>query len=303
MGQLPSTACLLAFEAVARHLSFKRAALELNITQGAVSQRIRTLEDLLSQSLFVREGNAIYLSQWGMEYISSIRPLLRQMMGATDRIVQRELGSTLTIGCFNAFALNCLMPRIGSFVAANPDLSIRLRTPLPFEDAHDGNYDISIRYGFKARWPGMNVTKLGNEEIFPVCSPGLLHGNPGLRSISDLAKHTVIRTSSPLLYQDEWPLWLEQGGLAKLSFAGELNCDFLYPSYRAAVAGLGIAMGRTAVVRDDIASGLLVEPFAIRVRSPLGYHLVVSPERMNLPKVRRFYDWAILRLCSDLPPS
>ncbi|MCL4744243.1 MAG: LysR family transcriptional regulator [Burkholderiaceae bacterium] len=296
MRKLPSLSSLLAFEAAARHLSFTRAATELNVTQGAISQRIKTLEDLLGQLLFVRDGNALRMTDTGIEYLAAIRHVIRDIRSATDRTVNRQRGDVLTIGCLGTFALKCLLPCLGDFRRLYPEIEVRLRTPVPFESSPIHDYDVSIQHGFVARWPHMSAVKLEDEECFPVCSPLLLNGERGLSELSDLTRHTVIRTSSPLVPQDEWPLWLEQAGLPGLAFEAELSCDFLYPCYQAAIDGLGIAMGRTAVVRRDIAAGRLVEPFSIRMSSPLGYHLIVAPDRAELPKVKLFRSWALAAL-------
>ncbi|WP_346900548.1 LysR substrate-binding domain-containing protein [uncultured Roseibium sp.] len=301
MKQLPSTAGLLAFEAVARHLSFRRAATELNITQGAVSQRIKTLETVLCQPLFHRNGNVVALTSEGLEFLPNARAILRDIFNATDRLVHKDSTSVLTIGCISTFAIKCLIPAIGDFTDENPEIEVRIRTPVPFEKSNFFDYDLTIQYGFADRWPSMIVTGLGEEELFPVCSPDYLRRTDLGSDVKALAQTTIIRTSSPLLYQDEWPLWLDSAGQPRLTFQRELNCDFLYPTYEAAIRGLGVAMGRTAVVENDIAAGLLVEPFSIRIESALGYHLVVSPERAQTEKVRRFCDWARVHLHTGQP--
>lgn len=299
MNRLPSLSALLAFEATARHLSFTLAATELNVTQGAISQRIKTLEDVLRQPLFVREGNTLRLTDAALDYLTAVRHVIRDIRGATDRAVNRQRGDVLTIGCLGTFALNCLIPRLGEFQRTHPEIEIRLRTPVPFENSPIGHYDVAFLYGFAARWPGLRAERLGSEELFPVCSPSILGGPRGVSDLASLARQVVIRTSSSLVPQDEWPLWLEQAGLPGLAFAGEINFDFLYPSYQAAIAGLGIAMGRSVLVARDIAAGRLVEPFSMRLRSSLAFHLVAPPDRAELPKVQLFRDWVLGELRRD----
>lgn len=303
MTRLPPLSALLAFEATARHLSFTRAATELNVTQGAISQRIKTLERLLRQQLFIREANTLRLTDAAVDYLAVVRHMLRDIRDATERAINRQRGDVLTIGCLGTFALKCLVPRLGEFRKSYPEIEIRLRTPVPFENFPIDYYDVSFQYGNSDRWPDMFSDRLGEEEFFPVCSPSLLRGEIALTSPKDLARHTVIRTSSPLIQQDEWPLWLEQAGLPGLAFAAELNCDFLFPSYEAAIEGLGIAMGRTVLVARDIATGRLVEPFSIRLRTPLAYHLVVAPDRAHLPQVKMFRDWTLTVLRSEWAPA
>lgn len=303
MRRLPSLSTLIAFEAAARHLSFTRAATELNLSQGAISQRIKALEELLGQRLFIRDGSTLRVSEAGTEYLTAVRHLIRDIRGATERAVNRQRGDVLTIGALATFALKCLLPNLGDFRRRYPDIELRIRTPVPFENSPLDDYDLSFQYGSAPRWPQMIAMKLGDEELFPVCSPALLQADPGLTMLTDLSHHSVIRTSSPLVLDDEWPLWLEQAGVPNLVFAGELNCNFLYSSYRAAIEGLGIAMGRTALVRSDVAQGRLVEPFSIRLRSLLGYHIVVAPDRIDLPKIKLFHGWALANLKSELFPQ
>lgn len=304
--RLPTMTNLIAFEATARHLSFTRAATELNLTQGAVSHQIRNLEDLLGLNLFVREGNSIRLTEAGYEYLESARTAITEVLVATDRAIDRQRGDILTIACLGTFSLKCLIPNLGDFMRRHPDIGLRIRTLVPTTHVPPRDYDVSIQYGLRDNWPDMVARKMTHEELFPVCAPSLLRGEKGLAGPRDLAHHTIIRTASPFILRDDWPLWLEQARIPGMTFAAEINCDLLYPSYQAAIEGLGVAMGRSAVVAGDIAAGRLVEPFSIRLPSSLGYHLVMEEERTKLAKVKLFCDWALARFGANAlgaPPS
>ena len=289
-------ASLRAFEVTARHLSFTRAATELNITQGAVSHQIRNLEDIVGVKLFEREGNNIRLTDVGFEYLASARAVITEVLVATDRATDRRRGDILTVACLGTFSLKCLIPSIHAFIALHPAIGLRVRTLVPSLQVPPNDYDISIQYGQREDWPDMVVTTICGEELFPVCSPALLHREPGLKIPADLSRQTIIRTASPLVLRDDWPLWLEMAGVPRMRFAAEMTCDLLYPSYQAAIEGLGVVIGRSAVVKNDVEAGRLVEPFSIRLPSPLGYHLVVSPKRARLAKVQAFCDWVVARL-------
>jgi len=295
---LPSLSAIYAFEATARHLSFSRAAIELNLTQGAISQRIRSLEDFLGTPLFVRESTTIRLTDTGNEYLRSARSVITEVMVATDRAIGRHRGDELTIGCLGTFAIKCLIPLLPNFRRKYPDVAVRLRTLVPFGEQLHEDYDVSIRYGLDD-WPGMATWKINEEQVFPVCSPRLLRGARALRAPEDLRHHTMIRTSSPLILRDDWPLWLEQAGIPEISVVSEISCDLLYPSFQMAIEGMGVVMGRSAVVKSDIAAGRLVEPFSIRLPSPLAYHIVTEEHRARLPKVTAFVNW----LLSDFKKS
>jgi LysR family glycine cleavage system transcriptional activator len=293
---------LLAFEAAARHSSFTRAATELNLTQGAVSQRIKALEDLLGHQLFVREGNAVRITDEGRHYLASARMALAEVQSATSRAVERHRGDILTIACLGTFALKCLIPRLKEFRRQRPNIALRLRTLHPLEEASRQDHDVSIQYGVRSRWPDMVLAKLGDDFLFPVCSPDLLQEGEGLTSPRDLVRHTIIRTLSPIDIQGDWSLWLDRAGLPELMSASELHCDTLFSSYEAAIEGLGVTMGRWSVARMDLAAGRLVEPFTIRLPSPLGYHVIATPERAKLAKVAAFFEWAAEHLHNTAQP-
>jgi LysR family glycine cleavage system transcriptional activator len=297
--ELPSMTSLRAFEAAARHLSFTKAAVELGMTQGAISQQIKNLEDLIGLDLFVREKNRIKLTETGQEYLVSARAAITELFVATDRVIDRQRGDILTIASLGTYSIKCLVPKLKTFTEANPQISVRIRTMVPSEQAVVSDYDVSIQYGQKQDWPHLIVYPLGQEEFFPVCAPSLVRQKGGLSKPSDLARHTIIRTASPFTLRDDWPVWQEQAGIPDLKFAAEMTCDMLYVLYQAATEGYGVAMGRSAVVQSDLASGRLVEPFSLRLRSTLGYHLVIAPERTKLPKVERFREWALQSLATN----
>jgi LysR family glycine cleavage system transcriptional activator len=286
---LPSTMSLRAFEATARHLSFTRAAAELNLTQTAISHQIRNLEKLLGIRLFMRERNTIRLSQEGRDYLENIRPALAQISAATDGMLHHNLENVLTVGCLHAFAVKCLLPRLGGFRQRHPEIVLRLNAAISFDTLRHQDYDVAIWHG-SGDWPGLDVQRIGEEEIFPVCSPLLLAGRRRLKTPADLRHHTVIRTASPLT-PDDWPAWLEHAGVPDAVLGPEIHTNLLLLSVEAAVNGLGVFMGRTDIVRDDLAAGRLAAPFAARMPSNSAYHAVVPIDKARLAKVRAFKAW------------
>jgi LysR family glycine cleavage system transcriptional activator len=285
---------LRAFEAAARHQSFTRAAAELSLTQTAVSHQIKNLEDLLRVPLFTRERNAVRLTDAGHEYLHSVRAAITQITTATDRVVDSNRGNVLNVASLTTFAVKCLIPHLQDFRRCHPDIQLRIGTVVSFELLQHHDYDVAIRYG-TGDWRGFVAHKIAPEEVFPVCSPRLLKSGPALRRPPDLRHHTVIRISSFAL-RDEWPTWLELAGIPDLEFADEIACDLLFPSIQAAVDGLGVVMGRTAVVAADMQAGTLVEPFSIRMPSTAGYHVVSPVERADNRMVAVFRDWVLSRL-------
>lgn len=298
---------LRAFEAAARHHSFTRAAIELNLTQSAVSHQIRKLEELLGVSLFDRVGNEIQMTEAGLEFYNVARTTITEIRFATDRAIRQGQDDVLTIGTLSTFAVKCLLPHLKDFTDRNPEIDLRLRILPTSPDASRDDCDVLILYGQEANWPGFIATRITVEELFPVCSPALLEGPNALKTPGDLVNHTIVRTMSPLILRDDWPFWLRRAGTGQLNFSKEITCDLLYPSYQLAIDGLGIAMGRSAVVKGDIEAGRLVEPFSIRLPTSLGYHIMHPPHRIATPKVEIFVkwvrDWLSAELSDDGAPA
>ncbi|WP_170145677.1 LysR substrate-binding domain-containing protein [Rhodoplanes elegans] len=296
-GRLPSIACLRAAEAVARHCSFGRAAVELNLTQTAISHQIRKLETLLGMPLFVRKGGTIRLTPSGEQYLADIRPMIVGIAHATDRVA-RSAADTLIVGCPGTFMLKCLAPRIDGFLRRHAGLDVRLRTLNPYDQGdRDGSgpfkgLDVAIRYGL-GTFAGHDADRISYERIFPVCSEAQVDGRSLPLDPAELARHRVIRTTTPLLLRDDWPLWLETAGVPGLVFADEVACDLLYSCFEMAANGIGVVMGRTPVVSDDLARGRLVAPWAHSLRSASGYFVTVPHGRGADEAVRLFRDWVL----------
>ena len=289
---IPSMMSLRAFEATARHLSFTRAARELNLTQTAVSHQIRKLEDLLGIKLFVRERGSIRLTEAAHVYVESVQSLIMNISEATALVMQRKRDCFLHVGSMATFAVKCLIPQLNDFRSLHPGISLRLGTVVSSETLKRRDYDIAIRYG-SGDWPGFVTWKICNEEVFPICSAALLKSTPRLRTPGDLKHQTAIRTAFSFILRDEWPLWLEHAGIPDLEFANEITCDLLFPAVEAAIHGLGVALGRTPLVLPDLASGRLVEPFSTRLESKAAYFLSSPKESAQLSHVQYFKDWVL----------
>jgi LysR family transcriptional regulator, glycine cleavage system transcriptional activator len=289
---LPSITSLRAFEATARHLSFTRAAIELNLTQTAVSHQIKTLEGLLGVRLFVREPNGVQLTDTGRDYLSAISPAMFEIVSATNRVGDAVSENILHVACLGTYAIKCLIPNLSKFRMRYPDITLRMTTLKSFEEIVRHNYDVAIRYG-DGRWPRMLADKIADEEIFPICSPTLLNSDRPLRHLDDLRRHTIIRTESPVL-RDYWDLWVETAGGKSMEFSNEISCDSLATTIQAAMDGLGVALARSSVTKVELASGRLVEPFTVRFPCAFeGYYVVTFPELADLHKVKAFRSWVL----------
>ncbi len=282
---------LRAFEAAARHLNFTRAAIELNLTQTAISHQIKNLEETLGTKLFTRTGNAVGLTDAAHNYLRAVRTAILDLSSATDRVAGHDDERVLTLECLGTFAIKRLLPHLHDFRSKHPSLSLRLRTMQAFEHTVEPDFDLAIWHG-AGQWAGLHADSLGTEEVFPVCSPKLMERDGPLSEVEHLRRHTIIRTVS-LVLRDEWPAWLEAAGLRDLEFDDEISCDFLVTSMQAAVEGLGIVLGRSGITESDLTAGRLIEPFGIRARSIYGYYLVAPKRTAMTPKVQLFRSWLL----------
>jgi LysR family glycine cleavage system transcriptional activator len=287
-ARLPSLNGLRAFEAAARHLSFTRAASELNVTQTAISHQIKRLEEELGVRLFVRQNRALELTREARDYLPGIRAAFNDLRLATDRLLQKGDDNVLTISTLASFAAKWLLPRLSAFQAAHPEIDVRITTSTSLVDFARDNVDAAIRYG-RGQWPGVRSMWLMADEVFPVCSPELLNGKHPLRQPEDLKHHVLLNTSS---YEDDWRQWLTAAGLPPdISEQRGVTFDLVFMTVQAAIDGAGVAMGRTTYVRDDIAKGRLVVPFDIALPVDAGFYLVSPEGGIDRPKLRAFRQW------------
>ncbi|TAM01196.1 MAG: transcriptional regulator GcvA, partial [Pusillimonas sp.] len=300
---LPSLQSLLAFEATARHLSFTKAAQELKLTQTAISHQIKNLEDQLGVKLFVRQRSMLKLTSAAHEYLLSVSEAINLLATATNATKRQKATTVLTIACLPTYATRCLIPVLPQFQSLHPEITVHVMTSAVFTDFDRDNYDVAIRYG-AGHWNAARSDLLREEEFFPVCAPQLLQGRRGpVEGPALLAKLRQIRTYFYSMYQDGWPAWLEAAGYGSVHFSGESVFHMQLTSLEAAVTGGGIAIGRTPLVDDYLASGRLVAPFSVRVKSPSSYYLTSPVGKLRLKKVEAFRQWALTRLGAGAEPA
>jgi LysR family glycine cleavage system transcriptional activator len=289
-ARLPSLNGLRAFEAAARHLSFTLAASELNVTQTAISHQIRRLEEELGLRLFIRKNRALALTPQARDYLPGVRAAFNDLRLATDRLLRKDDDNVLTISTLASLAAKWLLPRLTAFQEAHPGLDVRITTSTALVDFKNGDVDAAIRYG-RGSWPGVRAEWLMADEAFPVCSPALLDGKRPLRTPEDLRDHVLLHTSTN---GDDWRQWLTAAGLpSDISKQPGITFDLILMTVQAAIDGIGVAMGRTSYVQDDIAKGRLVVPFNIALPADAGFYLV-SPEGVaEPPKMKAFRQWLI----------
>jgi LysR family transcriptional regulator, glycine cleavage system transcriptional activator len=297
---LPSLNGLRAFEASARLMSFTHAALELNVTQTAISHQIRRLEDQLGIKLFIRRNRALALTREAEEYLPSVRAAFEDLRRATTRLLRTEHEGRLTVSTTASLATKWLVSRVAAFQDANPGMEVRITTSNHLVDFRREEVDLAVRYG-RGNWPGLRADWLMAERLFPVCSPALLNGTEPLRQPEDLAHHTLLHTT---VSRDDWRLWLTAAGLPQ-AIAGQrgLTFDQGFLAIQAAVDGLGVALGRLHFVEADIGAGRLVAPFDTELPQDAGYYVVTPKAIADTPKIALFRDWLIASAATGVPAA
>lgn len=291
---IPSLQALLAFEAAARHLSFTKAAQELQLTQTAISHQIRNLEDQLGIKLFVRQRNSLLLTTAASEYLESVSSAIDLLSKSTESVQTNQANVVLTIACLPTYAIRCLIPALPDFQDRNPDITVHVETTTNFDELDHPAYDVAIRYG-AGNWPAASrVDLLRHVEIFPVCSPTLIaEVDAGSSERQLLSSMRRLRTFYHSMYQDDWPSWAVSSGLGGIAMKGEAIFNSPLTALEAAVAGGGAAMGRTPIVDSYLKSGRLVAPFKGRMRSNVSFYLTSPMGKARSRKVELFRDWAL----------
>jgi LysR family glycine cleavage system transcriptional activator len=290
MATLPSLNGLRAFEAAARHLSFTLAATELNVTQTAISHQIRRLEDQLGIRLFERRNRGLALTREAQGYLPSVRAAFEDLRQATARLQRPGRDELLVVSTTASLAAKWLVSRMAAFQDAHPGIEVRITTSAHLVDFRREQVDMAVRYG-RGNWPGLRAQWLMAEDIFPVCSPALLHAEKPLRRPEDLAHHTLLHAT---VSREDWQLWLTAAGLpTSLATRRGLSFDQSFMAIQAAVEGLGVALGRTRFVEADIAAGRLVVPFDVVLPADAGFYIVAPEATADAPKIALFRDWLI----------
>lgn len=282
---LPSMHVLNAFEAAARLDSFTAAAAELGLTQSAVSRQIRMLEETLGADLFIRERQTVRLTQAGSVYAHEVRESLKRIANATLGFKANPQGGTLNLAILPTFGTRWLAPRLPSFIAAHPGITINLVTRLqPFDFQFD-NVDAAIHYG-QPEWAGAEMDFLLPETVIPACSPAL-RKRLDPRHASDLLQAPLLHLVSR---PDAWERWFRAQGLGEVVIHGMLLDQFALAT-QAAMAGLGVALLPYFLFKDEFARGDLVFALDAPCRNAESYYLTWPVSRREHPPLQGFRRW------------
>lgn len=292
-GRLPSLDLLKGFEAAARLLSFTRAGAELYLTQSAVSRQIQELEEQLGVALFERRHRALALTRAGRELYPAAAQVLETMRAAAERL--RALGGqrVVVVSTSVTFAALWLVPRLAGFTRDNPGVDVRVSADTRLLDLERSGIDVALRYSSPVL-AGPGAERLFGERVFPVCSPRLLRD--ALRPLAaptDLSQQVLLHIDDPdgLWPWMSWRAWLEVTGLPELRPTGNLRFTNYSEVIAAAIAGQGVAIGRSPLVREALRAGDLVPLFAREHESSRTYYLLASRSAAARPEVMRFVEW------------
>lgn len=292
--RLPPLNALRAFEAAARSESITRAAEELSVTQGAVSQQVKALETTLAIKLFNRERQRLSMTEAGREYLAVVRDALDRIAVGTERLVQRQSSGVLTVSTSPDFAAKWLVHRLGRFAESHPEIDLRVSATAPRVDFAREDVDLAVRHG-DGKWPGLDVVRLCSEQLFPVCSPKLVAGRNRVATASDLLKFTLLRLDEG----KTWARWFEAAGVTDPVIHGP-TLNHASMLIDAAVDGQGVALARTTLAAWDIISGRLVRPIDVSLRMSNTYWIVCPKVTASRPKIATFRNWLLAEATEDV---
>jgi LysR family glycine cleavage system transcriptional activator len=263
-GKLPPLNALRAFLVAARHLSFSHAAVELNVTHGAVSRQVRGLEEFLGVTLFERQVRKVVLTAAGQQLFADAAPAIEQISAAARALMVRAPARAVRINARTSFAVRWLIPRLPDFVAHHPGIEPHLVTTLlPPEKAPEA-FDIAIRRGVGG-WPAaVKAQPFLEDELVAVAAPSLLKDKP-IADARALAQHALLVCKTR---KQDWDDWKTHVGLPRLKPARRLELDHSHIVLQAAVDGLGFAITAVSLLGADVAQGRLVCPLP-ELRMPL----------------------------------
>jgi len=287
---LPPLNSLRAFEAIARHLSFAKAADELHVTPAALSHQIRGLEQQLGLELFHRRARAIELTEAGQIIYPGLHSGFESVRNAVAQLDRAREGNVFVISATPGLVAKWLMPRLWRFLHANPEIDARVAATMKLADFAADGVDVAIRMS-NGDHPDLSVEKLFDDSMLPVCSPRLVE--QGLRGAADLARFPLIHHDIPMSMRapPKWADWLAVAGVQGIDASRGLRVNVADHALDAAVAGAGVSLSFKLIASDDVHSGRLVSPFGPELPLAVGYYFVCPKGHETRPNVRAFHDW------------
>lgn len=306
--RLPPLNALRAFEAAARHLSFKRAAEELSVTPTAISHQVRGLEEHLGVTLFRRLTRALELTAEGEAMLPKLREGMDCFAAAVACVRGLAPGVRLVVLAPPSFASRWLVPRLQGFTRDHPEIELHLAGSVKMIDGGDAALglvaegrmsrrdqpEIWIRYG-TGRYPGFRIDRMFVPDYTAVCSPQLLRSKLPLRDPGDLRFHTLIHDDTIQDHKERpsWAEWLGVAGVDGVDASAGPHFTDSGLAIAAALDGLGVGLLSRPLVAGEIAAGRLVAPFAISIARSFAYYIVTPEAIADRPAVEAFRSWLL----------
>lgn len=287
--RLPPLNALKAFEAAARELSFKEAAAELNLTPAAVGYQVRRLEKELGVKLFHRLNRALVLTDAGKAYLPVVREAFNVLSKGTAALSARKSDRRVVVRISWSLSSKWLVPRLDDFHKHHSHLTVRVDSTDELADFSRDDVDVALQYSKRVEHR-LHSVLLFAEQVFPVCSPALAAGDHPLGTPSELRHHTLLHDT---MTDVTWSDWLRAADTVDVEVSAGPVFSHSALTVDAALAGEGIALGRSPLVADDLDSGRLVRPFETALVSNWGYYVICLPDRAAEPKIRAFRDWVL----------
>lgn len=289
MMPLPSVACLQSFECVARHGSVSRAAVELNLTQSAVSRQIRQLEDLLDVTLFERVRQRVVITDAGRLYLKDVNRVMVDLKDSTSRIMSCGGSTTLlNLAVLPTFATRWLVPRLPGFLEKRQDVTVNFSTRTSQFDFSVEPFDAAIHYGSPS-WPGTIAYHLMDEETVPVCSPKY-EAAQRIKKPVDLRRASLLHQSTRT---EAWADWFETMAIDHSHPLRGPRFEQFGMLAQAAVSGLGVALLPKLLIEEELGSGKLVMLFGQAIRSTRAYYIVLPETKTVSALANAFTYWLI----------
>lgn len=284
--EIPSLNALRAFEATARHLSFKEAAGELFVTPGAVSQQVKALEESMGIVLVRRLTRAIELTEAGHTLLATLRESFQRISDTVEQLAARDQSGPVTVSVLPSFAAKWLVPRLGHFQEQHPEIDLRISAVDRLIDFSREDVDLGIRHGL-GDYPDLHTDWLLPGKLFALCSPKLLKGKHPLKTPQHLRYHNLLHSEPG----NEWGLWLNAHGVTGVDGRkGSMFSDDAL-MLEAAMAGQGVAISTSTLAAADLAAGRLVRPFNLPLSEKFAYFLVYPEATAERPKIAAFREW------------
>lgn len=284
---------LRAFESAARHLSFTRAADELSVTPGAISQHIRLLEETIGSPLFKREAKGLVLTDLGRASAPTLREGFERLMDGSALLREPPRKRQVSISVAPSFAAKWLMPRMDDFHREHPDVEVWISADMEAVSLGEGAVDLAVRYG-PGGYAGCITERLMTETVLPVCAPSLLEGAHPIRTPADLAHHMLLHdvAGDDDPSRPDWPMWLKARKVRHPDPRRGSRFNQSSLLIEAALSGRGVALAKRSLAQSDLASGRLVAPFPDGSEAVgFAYYVVLPRDRPPSPSAKAFVAW------------